>query len=486
MNWHAQLADNDLTSLPSVYLVGIKGVGMAALAVLLKEAGVPQVSGADTPEEFVTDDLLKKYALPVTHFDQAKLPSGVGAVIYSGAHQGENNPLVIEAKSRSVPVFSLAQAVGLLSTCKETIAVCGVGGKSTTSALLSWIFEKAGQNPSFAVGVGDIPNFGTTARWVPQTKLFVIEADEYVADPQADKTPRFLYLRPSHAICTSLTFDHPDVYHSDSDTREAFRYFFQLLPDTAHLVIQGDDESLVRLAQESGKNLITVGESESLDIHLRNWSVQNGVGRVELISNRGLLGETPRVLEMQIPGRHNLRNAAYAAVLAYQFGVSWEVIAQAVKSFQGVQRRFEFKGKIANGVLGYDDYAHHPREIAAIAQTLKEWFPDQPVVVAFEPHTFSRTQVLWNEFIEAFQNFSPGTRILLLPIFASAREKEDPDTSSQDLVMALQAKGCAAEYIRDYQELLHYTQQLTPGTVFITMGAGTIYKVFDYANHHQA
>jgi len=478
MNLQPELPELDLLSQKLVYFVGIKGVGMTALAILLDDAGV-EVMGADVAESFVTDPLLQSRGIEVQDFVGARFPEETSVVVYSGAHKGSQQRLVQQAKELGLPCLNLAQATGLVSQQKETIAVCGVGGKSTTSALLSWILEKAGMQPSFAVGVGTIPNLGSSARWQPEGKHFVVEADEYVADPQlapAELTPRFLALSPAHIICTSLTFDHPDVYKNFVDTQAAFRALFSKLPTGGVMVLNGDIPELRELANEFSEThqVIFVGEQEENQVRVRNLRVENGLGLAEL--------ETPEEtfsLTLPIPGFHNLKNAAYATVMALSLGVSVNDIQAAVQEFRSTTRRFEFLGTTSRGLNCYDDYAHHPRELVAIAETLQTWFAQDKVAVAFQPHTYSRTKALFSEFVEALLQM-PG-EFLLLPIFSSAREQEDSTISSDLLAAELQKRGKAVRSLQNQAELLEYLQQFEQtGNVFITLGAGDIYTVYEH------
>jgi len=484
MNLQPELPELDLLSQKLVYFVGIKGVGMTALAVLLTDAGV-QVLGADVAETFVTDSLLQDRNIEVEEFAVAQIPSDTSVVVYSGAHQGNRQRLVQQAISSGVPCLNLAEATGLVSQQKDTIAVCGVGGKSTTSALLSWILEKAGQQPSFAVGVGTIPNLGTSARWQSGGEHFVVEADEYVSDPQLpaqEQTPRFLMLSPRHLICTSLSFDHPDVYGSFADTEVAFRAMFSKLPTGGVMVVNGDIPELRRLASEFSEThqVIFVGELEENQVRIRNLRVENGLGLAEL--------ETPEhtfSLALPIPGFHNLKNAAYAAMMALSLGVAVADIQAAVQEFRSTTRRFEYVGTTAQNLTCYDDYAHHPRELQAIAETLQSWFAQDSIAVAFQPHTYSRTKALFQEFVDALEPM-PG-ELVLLPIFSSAREQEDPSISSNMLAEELQKRGKAVRSLQSQAELLEYLQQFEQtGNVFITLGAGDIYKVYEHLTFRSA
>lgn len=477
MNFVARRPDVPLTKFKRAYFVGIKGVGMASLAVLLKQAGL-EVSGADTEETFVTDKLLSEQAIPVDFFSAAILPDDVDVVIFSGAHQGEANPLVQQARKKKLIVLSHAQALGALTQRKTTIAVAGVGGKSTTSALLSWMLEVDGASPSFSVGVGEIPNLGTSGRWVAGGQHFVIEADEYVADPKNDVTPRFLYTEPRAAIITSLSFDHPDVYTSFEETKKAFSAFLDKIGDHGVVVYNGDMPALRELvdAHTGGFRRVSVGEHKHNFVRIEQFLVKEGIGSVVLQSSGSKVGGV--TLRSRIPGKHNLLNASYAAVMASELGVENSSIAQAVASFRSTKRRFEFVGETVRGCQCFDDYAHHPREIEAIGSALKDWFPGKKFSLAFEPHTFSRTKALYQEFLNSL--ISTGADLALLPIFASARENFDPSITSEMIVEDLARQGINATFCPDYGVLLEYIQALGDETVFITLGAGTIYKVYEH------
>lgn len=480
MNLETSLPDDNPLEWSEVYLVGIKGVGMAALAQLLVEAGV-KVNGADVEHNFVTASTLHRLRVGVDTFEQATIPPTAEAVVYSGARGGAKNPLVQLAKKQKLPTYSLAQAVGMISQHRQTVAVAGVGGKSTTSSLLAWIMQEGGLNPSYAIGVGDIPNLGQSAHLNDQSDWLVVEADEYVADAKLDPTPRFLYLRPQHLICSSLTFDHPDVYQSSAETSQVFSKLFSYLNSNSWLVINGDDDGLQKLASRQQARVVMVGENSKNDVRVAVEPDPDGGGsRVQLIWQQ-LPGVEVTELNFYLPtpGFHNAYNAAYAAIMALLFGVSSRKITKALQQWRGVQRRFEYKGELGSGVKVFDDYAHHPREIAAMAQTIHQWFPRRSVVVAFEPHTYSRTEKLLDDFVRALSKI-PG-EIIILPIFSSARENQDDyDVSALDMVKALQSVGHNASYLTSYDELLQYVKKLPAGTLVFTLGAGDIYHVFDH------
>lgn len=464
----------NILSWKRAYLVGIKGVGMTSLAVLLQQAGVV-VSGSDVSERFVTDALLDQTGISVEEFSQASLPSDVDGVIFSGAHRGSLHALVQDARDRRLPTLTLAEAVGALSSAKKTVVTCGVGGKSTTSAWLSLMLTRANLDPAFSVGVGTIPDLGTSGKW-GSGEWFIVEGDEYVSDPVQERViPRFLYLHPFAVLCTGIAYDHPDVYSSEDDTCRAFGTLWQRIPAEGVVVVRSGDRLTEQVLQQYpvACRVIRVGESADADVQCAFTPTPTGT-TVELTwKNSGNHTQA----EIQLLGMHNAWNAALSAVLAQEIGVASDAVQQGMREFHSTPRRFEFKGVSEQGWRCYDDYAHHPKELAAISQTLTEWFSNQRVVVAFQPHTYSRTKALWNDFVQVLAKM-PG-KVCVLPIFSSARESDDPSVQISDLVSEINQAGGNAEMAQTDQDLLKYLQDETEPGVFITLGAGDVYLIYE-------
>lgn len=462
-----------------VFFVGIKGVGMASLAVLLKQAGV-DVLGADVPDTFVTDELLAQNNISVQDFSTAVLPDTVQGVVYSGAHKGQSHPLVQAALQSGIPCFTLAQATGSLSLVKPTVLTCGVGGKSTTSAWLSVVLELSGLKPSYSVGVGTIPNLGTSGKW-QDGKWFIVEGDEYVSDPSLPEvSPRFLSFQPTVALCTGVAYDHPDVYATWQDTESAFATLWERLSEHGALIIPENEPGVERVlaATNMSAPVIRVGSSDQADVQW-TWQAEGTGSRITLVWKE--TGQTVQAVTL-LPGEHNALNAALVAVTAQFLGASAEAITQGLQTFRSTPRRFEFLGTTSQGIQCFDDYAHHPRELKAIAQTLRTWFFDQAVTVAFQPHTFSRTKALFDDFVAVLAEM-PGD-LCILPIFASAREAADSETRSEQLVSALQARGKSVRFVQSHSELVEYIQDISQPGVFISLGAGDIYTIYEHLTLH--
>ena len=481
-----------LTQHISAYLVGIKGVGMASLAECLLDAGL-QVKGCDVAEDFVTGERLKELNIKIDQGFNHNLPKDIDVVIYTGAHQASHNPQVIEAKKRNLPTLCHAQALAELFNQQSGIAVCGVGGKSSVSAMLAWALTQLDLKPSFCVGVGRILGLKKIGAYNSQATWFVAEADEYASNPlevQSGQTliPRFAYLKPQVIICTNLKFDHPDVYRDFSHTQQVFKDFFLKLKPSGTLIVNADDPKLMSIAhqvqqQRPDIRLLTYGEQSGADTQLINYSSDHGqtTSQVKVQDqlfelNLKLLGKF-QVLNT-LAGLTCLLNLSIDPARIVTVKIDPVRAVTAVTSFKSTQRRLELIGQ-DHGITLYDDYAHHPHEIKAVFDTLSEYYSPQKIVLVFQPHTFSRTKFLFNEFVTVLSQIP---RLVLMDIFPSAREAVDYETTSLKLLDAVRsiAPNHNLDLVKNQAELYAYYQtHLKSGDVFITIGAGDIYQVFD-------
>lgn len=450
---------------------------MAALASCLLDMG-KTVSGWDVAEDFVTQGMLDQLAIQITQ--DLVLPPHIDAVIFTAAHQDAQHPLVKQAQDKQIPCFSLAEVSGAISKEKPTIAVCGVGGKSTTSAMLAWIMQSVSSEASYMVGVGEIIGLTKTGAWSQKSAAFCIEADEYATNPSQvalghAPQPRFLSLKPETIICTQILHDHPDVYPTLADTQRIFGQFFQSLPPDGLLIINSDD-MLSLSAAESIKlshpqaTIVTIGNSKAASVQLQQSSSRAGVTSTTLVAPQ--LSAAPFELKLKIPGTYNLWNAAAALVAATQYGLPLKSVLKSLAGFASTSRRLESKGQHGS-TLFYDDYAHHPFEISAAIRALREWHPHRSLCVVFQPHTFSRTKAMLAEFAHSL---SQADRVVILPIFASARESSFSDISSQDLVAQINALHTPAEFCTSLADAHAHFAQLKEDVV-VTMGAGDVYTL---------
>ena len=400
---------------------------MTALALCAQDLGAI-VTGSDVDEPFVTDEILAQRKIhPTIGFSVNRLSSDMDLLIYTAAHQGSLNPQVVAAKQKGITAISHAQALGELMQDKVGISVCGVGGKTTTAAMLSHIIDRLGAHPSFCIGVGNIPSLHAPGRFDPQGRHFVAEADEYTVDPTQEFAPRFSYQHPKIIICTNIEFDHPDVYRNLEHTKTVFLEFFNHLPPDGLLIINADS---------------TI--NQSILPHLK-------------------------VKYQTYTGDLNLGNQAAAVAAAVALGFDHDQASAALSDFTGTKRRFEFTGQVGD-LWFYDDYAHHPREIKATLKAAKEKFPHHQLIAIFQPHTYSRTKALLDEFS---RSFTSADQVIFLPIYASAREKPDPTVSSATLAQLTPQSITVADRVQLVQYL---RRQIHGSAIIITLGAGDIYQ----------
>lgn len=443
----------------NIFFLGIKGVAMANLAVLLKKMG-KKVYGADIDEEFITDKLLKNNKI-TWQIEFKTLPQNVDLVIYSAAHGGLNNPLISIAKEKKINIISQAELLGeIMNEFKTKVAVSGCHGKTTTSSMLSYALNKLKAFPSYIVGV---PFFTENQGGDFQgKKYFVVEADEYGVNPPLDKSPKFFKLSPDWIICTNIDFDHPDVFKDISETKTAFIKFF----NNRRLILNIDDENIQKCFKEiKSKKIITYGFSKKADYQITKWQI-NEDGSEFTIKGIGNFN-------IYLYGKHNISNAVAVIVQLIQLGFKADGINQAISNFKGAERRFELVYK-KNDTYLFDDYAHHPSEIKVTIEAAKERFNNKRIIVIFQPHTFSRTNFLLNEFKESLSLADKG---LILPIFASARENSDQFTvSAKDIV---KGKDNLFYFPTNIELISHLQKIIKVGDVIFTMGAGDVYKLKD-------
>lgn len=440
---------------------------MTSIAQCLLDAG-KKVIGSDVTENFVTQEVLEKNVIKIDHIKE--IPDfkslAIDAVIYTAAHQGINNPQVQAALQLGIKTYSQAEALAEFFNPKKGIAVCGVGGKSTVSAMIAFVLQKlAPTDLSFSIGVGKIIGMDGTGHWQAKSQYFVAEADEYVIDPHAKEkgenfVPRFAFLQPFVTVCTNLKYDHPDVYRDFTDTKNTFAKFFAQIKTSGFLIINGDNQDLVDLAMQSVAGdirIVTFGQGKNCDFRPTDFK-----------------------FKLQVPGKFNLMNAVAALACIAQFGFATTEIVKALNDFRSTKRRFELV-KNDDGHLNYDDYAHHPSEILAVIDTLNENFPQDKKLIAFQPHTFSRTRELFTEFVDALAiNTNKNDEILLIDIFPSAREAYDPEMTCDLLVAAIKSKypHCQIQNLKTIEALANYVKK-SNYKVFITIGAGDIYHAHE-------
>lgn len=444
-----------------VHFIGIGGSGLSAIARLLKESGY-EVTGSDRAlSQFAVD--LQNAGVTIYIGHHPRNITGADWVVRSSAVK-EDNPEVEAAKRAGIPVYKRSDFLGQLMSEKTGIAVAGTHGKTTTSAMIAWTLYAMRRDPSFIVG-GTLNNLKTNAH-AGKGDLFVIEADEY------DRM--FLGLKPHIAVITNLEHDHPDYYPTFEDMYSAFQSFVDLLPPDGTLIACAEDEGAVTLlthARRKGLNVVSYSVQGEMTINSPQWMQArtlkpNGRGGFDFTATTNISssGEALKV-SLQVPGEHNVRNALAVLSVAATLGLPLQESADALSQFNGTGRRFEIRGE-RNGVTIIDDYAHHPTEIRATLAGAKMRYPDRRIWAVWQPHTYSRTQMLFFEFSRAFES---ADEVLVTEIYASREPKQD--FSSAEVVSAMPHPS--ARYSGSLDETKDYLlKNLRAGDVVIVLSAG--------------
>ncbi len=452
--------------------MGIKGIAQAALAVYCRERGF-EVSGSDAGEEFPSDAVLAEAGIridvgfDVAHISARERPD---LVIYTGAHQGIDNLEVQEALKLGIKVLPHGKALGMFMNDSVRLSVAGSHGKTTTSAMLAAIFFGAGLDPSYAIGSGKVGGLGLPGHF-GRGKYFIAEADEYVTDPKHDPTPRFLWQKPNGLVITNIDYDHPDVYVDLTAVQMAFQKLIDQMPDSSCIVYDHDDANSANLYLIGSNKPIfhSVGFTREADFTVGDFS--SGAGKTKFVIYQK--GKLLAKYELLVPGEHNAKNAAQAAILAYHFGIDWQISAAALAKFSGAKRRFEKIG-VWRGMTVYDDYAHHPQEIAATLKAAREWWPAARIRVVFQPHTYTRTKALLAEFAASF---GQASELIYTSIYASAREIVPEEPIMENLLDLTKKYLQDVKFIPNYQGVVKYLHETgKTGDIIIIMGAGDIYN----------
>ncbi len=448
---------NDCKRVRRLHMVGIGGAGMSGIAEVLHENGFV-VTGSDMGEGSVID-YLKHLGIRVDSKHEAKNVEDADLVVYSSAIPYDN-PELVEARARRIPVIRRAEMLGELMRMKYTLAIAGTHGKTTTTSIVGEIWEEAGLDPTIIVG-GVVKGKGSGAK-VGKGDYLIAESDEF------DRS--FLSMMPSSAIVTNIDADHLDTYENIDEIKGAFVQFVNKIPFYGQAILCIDDPNVQQIYSRVRKPVITYGFSRQAKYHIDNLRFEKGFPHFEIFNDGVSLGE----FQLQIPGRHNVLNATAAVALAMEEGIDVEVARRAVAAFEGVQRRFELIGE-KNDILVFDDYAHHPTEATATLQGFRDAFPERRVIVAFQPHLFSRTRDQHDAFGSAFANCD----VLLCTDIYPARERPIEGVTGalvSDSALAFGHRN--ARFVGDQMNLLPILkEELRPGDVVVLMGAGNIWKL---------
>jgi UDP-N-acetylmuramate--alanine ligase len=392
---------NTLTDKKHVHFIGIGGIGISAIARLLIAEGIG-ISGSDRSASDITNSLQKAGATIFIGHAAENLPANCDTVVYTVAVPADN-PELTEARRRNLSAFSYPQTLEIISREKFTIAVSGTHGKTTTTAMLGSILIEAGLDPTILVGsLMTDPRQSHSGAAVSQhgtnfisgkSRYFVVEADEYKKS--------FHNLFPKILVITNIDADHLDFYKDLADIQASFAELARRVPADGFIICTTADPHLKPVIDDSG-----------ISARILDYSTHSTAS-----------------LKLHVPGAHNRQNAAAAGTAAAALGVSLPAINSALEHFRGTWRRFQYKGETTEGALVFDDYAHNPKKVAAAIAGAREAYPKHRIITVFQPHLYSRTKSLFNEFVEAL---GTADHVILLPIYA-AREQFDPSISSDML-----------------------------------------------------
>jgi len=434
------------------HLVGIGGVSMSPLAEILFGKGI-NVTGSDMNDS-MTIGWLRSIGINVIVGHSVENVLGAGYIIRTAAAR-EDNIEIMAAREQGIPVFERAQAWGyIMSKYKHAVCISGVHGKTTTTSMLTHILLAANKDPTIMLG-GKLPVLGSGYR-VGNGDIIVLESCEYYNS--------FHCFCPTIAIVLNVDEDHLDFFRDISDLKDSFRKFASQVPVGGYIVCNGDDDNTMEALTPLGRELVTFGLSDSARV--RGLSVQH-MGRTPSMDVNYDGSPFCRVT-LQVPGLHNLKNALAAVASAITLGIPATFIEEGLYNYTGVGRRFEFKGKF-NGADVYDDYAHHPSELHATLDAISSLEYNR-IILAFQPHTFSRTNALFSDFVTVL---SRPDVTFLAQIYA-AREKNDIGITSEVLANAVPGARCCATLPELAEEIALIARE---GDIVLTAGAGDIFQV---------
>lgn len=443
----------------NIHCIGVGGIGLSAIAEILLSRGY-RVSGSDMKESDITENLAHK-GVKIYIGHRAANVEDVDLIVYSAA-VGKDNPELVRAAEKGIQTATRAEMLGvLMDEYENSIAISGTHGKTTTTSMVSLILEKAKLEPTILVG-GTLSEIGGNVK-VGHSKYFITEACEYMDS--------FLNLKPKTEIILNIDSDHLDYFKDIDHIASSFDKFAKLIPSDGKLIAY-DANPFVNKIVTNVPNAITFGYSEGCAYRITNVVFNaSGMPAFDVSYNGELLG----TVQLAVPGEHNILNSTAAFACCHQLGVSTECIIETLEGFTGTQRRFDIIGTTAKGVKLVDDYAHHPTEIKATLSAAHN-IPHEKLWCIFQPHTYTRTTALFDDFAEAF---AEADNLILAEIYA-ARETNIHKISAKSLAERIQEthpdKNVMFE--ADFDKIAKFVKKnAAKGDLVITMGAGDIYKV---------
>lgn len=443
-----------------IYMIGIGGISMSGIAEILKNWGF-EVSGSDITDSEIIKNL-RNTGINITIGHNVDALKNADLVVYTAAVK-QNDPELLAAHENNIPTIERKDLVGELTKAfSESICISGTHGKTTTSSMISVCFLNALLDPTIQVGA-ILKKINGNYK-VGNSEYFILEACEY--------SESFLKFFPKTEVILNIDNDHLDYFKTFENIKNAFIKYVKLLPDDGLLVLNGDDNNCLDLVNYTEATILTYGIN---NVH-SNFVAKNinfdesGFARFDVYFNNEFYGH----IELSIAGRHNVLNALACISICNYYGINFDIVKNSLLEFTGADRRLEFKGKF-NNVMVYDDYGHHPTEIIATANAIKNKNFNESWVI-FQPHTYSRTKNLLDDFVNALINFD---HIIVTDIYA-AREINTFNISSKDLVdkINLTYKDKNALYIQDFNDIVNYIRNnVKDNDLVLTLGAGTVTEI---------
>ena len=440
-----------------LHFVGIGGIGMSGIAEVLLNLGYA-VTGSDLHESEVTERLRKLGAQVFVGHQEDNLAADPSVVVISTAVK-YSNPEVLEARRRHIPVIPRAEMLAELMRMKYGVAVAGSHGKTTTTSMIAAVLSTAGLDPTMVIG-GRVHMLGTNAK-MGQGAILVAEADE--------SDGSFLLLSPTIAVVTNIDREHMDFHQTMERLNESFLDFINKIPFYGLAVLCLDNAHVRALLPKVRKRFATYGLSSDADFSAQDLQMKPTGVEYTVLHHAKPLGK----LRLHLPGRHSATNALAAVAVGHELEIPFSRVAEALDGFTGIHRRFEIKGE-PRGITIIDDYGHHPAEIQATIEAIHDSWK-RPLIVIFQPHRFSRTQDLFDDFLTALEG---ADRLVLTEIYAAG---EDPieGVTSEALYQGIKRRGhMEVDFIPDKGQIVkQLVGKLNPGDIVLTLGAGDVYKV---------
>ncbi len=443
-----------------IHLVGIGGIGMSGIAELLINLGY-KVSGSDLKDSGVTRKLAAQGG-QIFRAHKKEQVEGADVVVFSSA-VGSDNPEILEARERFIPVIPRAEMLAELMRLKYGVAIAGVHGKTTTTSMVASILTFGRLDPTVVIG-GRLDIWGGSNAKLGQGRILVAEADE--------SDGSFLALSPTIAVVTNLDREHMEYYGDMESMRQAFINFINKIPFYGTAILCLDNEEIQGIIPRLKKRYLTYGMTSQADLKGRDVKKEGKGVSFEVLYHNLSLGR----IMVGMPGEHNVLNSLAATAVALELDLDMEVVRKGLKSLGGLARRFQVKGETGD-VLVIDDYGHHPTEIVATLKTAKECWPERRLVVAFQPHRYTRTKDLFDRFVKGFNE---ADVLLVAPLF-SAGENAIEGVDSSWLAQGIKEHGHKEVIVcPDRKGILTMLMSVVePGDVVMTLGAGDIHKVGD-------